>query len=271
MKSHVGHPVAAPRPGSDADSPAPDGRSRRRRPSLSNVVKDLILNELILNGAIAPGERLPTEAELCERYDVSRITVRAALRSLRDAGYIDVRQGLGSTVLPRANTLATGLDQLSSLEVLAAADGDQLASEDVEIEEVELAADDAAKLSLPAGNRALVVRRVKILHNTRVAYIVDYIPEGVLDFDLVRREFSGSVLDVLLSHPELQVEYADATLTAIGAGQRLAGLLQVPVGTPVLNLEEITLTRSGRAVNLSKCWMLPNYFSFTLRRRRGHS
>ncbi|MEO3781144.1 GntR family transcriptional regulator [Micromonospora sp. B11E3] len=235
------------------------------------MVKDFILNDLILNGVIASGERLPTEAELCERYDISRITVRAALRSLRDAGYIDVRQGLGSTVLPRANTLATGLDQLSSLEVLAAVDGGQLSSVDVEIEEVALTADEAAKLSLTAGERALVVRRVKILRGARVAYIVDYIPEGVLDFDQVRNEFAGSVLDVLLDHTELEVEYADANLTAIGAGEQLAGLLHVPAGTPVLGLEEVTLTRSGRAVNLSKCWMLPTFFDFRLRRRRGNS
>lgn len=270
MKS-TDHLGATGRPAADSAPPLPSQKGRRPRPSLSNVVKDLILNELILNGVIAPGRRLPTEAELCERYDVSRITVRAALRSLRDAGYIDVRQGLGSTVLPRANTLATGLDQLSSLEVLAAADGGQLSSADVEIEEIDLPADDAAKLSLAAGERALVVRRVKVLRGARVAYIVDYIPAGVLDFDLVRREFSGSVLDVLLDHAELHVEYADATLTAIGAGDRLAGLLGVPVGAPVLGLEEVTLTRSGRAVNLSKCWMLPAHFNFTLRRRRGNS
>ena len=267
MKS-ADHSGAVSRPATDSGSPLPSQKSRRSRPSLSNMVKDLILNELILPGVIAPGERLPTEAELCGRYDVSRITVRAALRSLRDAGYIDVRQGLGSTVLPRANTLATGLDQLSSLEVLAAA---ELSSAEVEIEEVALTVEDAAKLSLPAGEPALVVRRVKVLRGARVAYIIDYLPEGVLDFDLVRREFAGSVLDVLLDHAELQVEYADATLTAIGAGERLAGLLHVPVGTPVLGLEEVTLTRSGRAVNLSKCWMLPTHFNFTLRRRRGHS
>lgn len=270
MKSHTDRTVATMHPAPDSDLPLADKKSRRPRSSLSNMVKDLILNELILNGVIAPGERLPTEAELCERYDVSRITVRTALRSLRDAGYIDVRQGLGSTVLPRADTLSTGLDQLSSLEVLAAGKG-PLSSAEVQIEEVDLSPDDAPKLSLPAGARALVVRRVKVLGGARVAYIVDYVPDGVLDFELIRREFSGSVLDVLLSHPELQVEYADATLTAIGAGQALAGLLHVPAGTPVLSLEEITLTRSGRAVNLSMCWMLPMFFNCTLRRRRGHN
>lgn len=242
-----------------------------RRPSLSNTVKDLILDELILNGAVGPGELMPTEAELCARYAVSRITVRSALRSLSDAGYIDVRQGRGSTVLPRATTLATGLDRLSSLEALAETRGGALSSDQVEIVEVSLDAEDAGKLGLEAGAVALAVRRVKLLGGVPIAWIADYIPEGVIPFDQIRDEFTGSVLDVLMDHAELQVEYADATLDAVAADRKLARLLGVKAGAPLLSLEEVTLTRSGRPIDLSKCWMIPQHFSCTVRRRRGQS
>lgn len=243
-------------------------RTGGRRPSLSNTVRDQILADLILNGAVAPGERLPTEAELCERYEVSRITVRAAMRSLRDTGYIDVRQGIGSTVLPRAKALASGLDQLSSLDSLAT-DHNGLSTAAVEIDEVPLNEDLATQFSLPAGTPTLVIRRVKMYQGTPVAWIVDYVPEGFIAFETLRNEFSGSVLDVLLDHRELQVEYSDATLTAIPAGRELAERLHVAVGTPVISLAEVTLTRSGEAINVSHCWMLPEHFRFTLRRRRG--
>jgi DNA-binding GntR family transcriptional regulator len=173
--------------------------------------------------------------------------------------------------MPRADTLASGLDQLTSLESLAEANGGNLSSTDVEIEEISLDADTAGKMSVEPGTVALVVRRVKILRDARVAWIVDYIPAGVLPFGQIRAEFTGSVLDLLLNHPELQVEYADANLTAMPADRTLAKRLDVRTGTPVLSLEEVTLTRSGRAVNLSQCWMLPDYFNFTLRRRRGHN
>jgi GntR family transcriptional regulator len=244
---------------------------RRTRPSLSTTVKERILSELILNGAVAPSERMPTEAELCERYEVSRITVRAALRSLRDAGYIDVRQGLGATVLPRAQTLASGLDQLLSLESQAAANGDVLTSADMLFTQLGLDSETAAKLSLAPGTLALEVRRVKLLRGVRAAWIVDYVPEGVLPFTTLQEEFGGSVLDVLMAHRELEVEYSDASLTAIPAGAALAKRLAVRPGTPVVSLEEVTLTRAGTAINLSECWMLPQYFSLSLRRRRGLS
>lgn len=47
---------------------------------------------------LAPGERLPSENELAEEFDVSRITVRQALASLADEGYVHRRHGAGTFV-----------------------------------------------------------------------------------------------------------------------------------------------------------------------------
>ncbi len=262
--------MARGRAAADATSRTTPAVGRPSRQSLSNTVRAQILTDLIISGVVAPGERMPTEADLCERYAVSRITVRAALRSLSDAGYIDIRQGLGSTVLPRAETLVQGLDQLSSLDSLAA-DQNSLTTAEVDIEEVALDEAIAKQMGLDAGIATLVVRRLKLHRGTPVAWIVDYVPAGFLPFDVLRSEFTGSVLDVLLAHDELQVEYSDATLTALPADRQLARRLAVKVGTPVINLEEVTLGRSGQAVNVSHCWMLPEHFNFTLRRRRGRS
>lgn len=62
---------------------------------------DALRND-IANGVHAVGDRLPTEDALCRRFDVSRHTVREALRALRGEGLIASRQGAGTTVLRRA-------------------------------------------------------------------------------------------------------------------------------------------------------------------------
>jgi GntR family transcriptional regulator len=56
------------------------------------------LAERITSGKVSVGKLLPTEAELCRRYRVSRYTAREALRQLRDAGLISRRPGAGTMV-----------------------------------------------------------------------------------------------------------------------------------------------------------------------------
>jgi GntR family transcriptional regulator len=58
----------------------------------------LVLQDEIARGALAAGDPLPTEQELCDQFGVSRITVRRALTDLAGRGYITRRQGVGSFV-----------------------------------------------------------------------------------------------------------------------------------------------------------------------------
>jgi DNA-binding FadR family transcriptional regulator len=64
---------------------------------LSDAVVATIQSD-ILAGEYAPGDRLPTETELCEQLGVSRSVVRDALRSLSSLGLVVVRHGYGIEV-----------------------------------------------------------------------------------------------------------------------------------------------------------------------------
>src|SRR5262249_6424696 len=59
------------------------------------------LKEEIFGGVYPVGSQLPTEDELCERFSVSRYTVREALRRLREDNVVSSRQGAGTVVVPR--------------------------------------------------------------------------------------------------------------------------------------------------------------------------
>ena len=70
------------------------------RPASQQIAN--VLRAAILTRRFAPGERLPSQYDLAERYDVARETVKAALRILRDERLVVSRQGSGAYV--RAQT-----------------------------------------------------------------------------------------------------------------------------------------------------------------------
>lgn len=88
----------------------------------SHVIVDQIKG-LIRDGSLQPGDRLPTERDLCQRLGVSRVTVREALRVLEATGLIQVRLGAhGGSFLtsPSAEVVGANLAQLLSLSPLTA-------------------------------------------------------------------------------------------------------------------------------------------------------
>jgi GntR family transcriptional repressor for pyruvate dehydrogenase complex len=95
--------------------PAAFARARRVR-SFDAVLDQL--REAILSGRIRPGERLPSERELCEAFGVGRPTLREALRSLEAVGMIEVRSGKSGgsyAVTPSESTLGDALAALVNL------------------------------------------------------------------------------------------------------------------------------------------------------------
>jgi GntR family transcriptional repressor for pyruvate dehydrogenase complex len=59
---------------------------------ISALIVDQV-RALIREGKLSPGDRLPPEREMCERFDVSRVTVREALRVLEASGLVEIRVG----------------------------------------------------------------------------------------------------------------------------------------------------------------------------------
>jgi len=93
--------------GPSASAPASEGANganlprwpRRPQRLATAVVSDLA--DRIVAGEVASGAPLPGEPVLCERFGVSRITVREAVKALEAMRLVEVRQGSGTTVRPR--------------------------------------------------------------------------------------------------------------------------------------------------------------------------
>ncbi|WP_415182425.1 FadR/GntR family transcriptional regulator [Phaeovulum sp.] len=87
-----------------------------KRKALSTVVADSLLAQ-IQSGQLAPGTQLPTEAELCVQFEVSRTVIREAVARLRHEGLVIPQQGRGVFVseAPQPSTFSIPQEALSTL------------------------------------------------------------------------------------------------------------------------------------------------------------
>ena len=83
-------------PGPDGHGPPPSAAARRPRGLVNGVVTGL--GDDIRAARVRPGERLPTEADIMRRFDVSRTVVREALSRLQAGGLVHTRHGIGTFV-----------------------------------------------------------------------------------------------------------------------------------------------------------------------------
>lgn len=114
------------RAGKKAPSPPaePDLFNRVSAGRISGIIVEQI-RLLMRQGQLKPGDRLPPERDLCERFGVSRVTVREALRMLESSGLVEIRVGArgGAFVTaPSGNRVGEGLTDLLTLSVISAAD-----------------------------------------------------------------------------------------------------------------------------------------------------
>lgn len=98
-----------------------------RRPVTSTKLTQAVadhLRTLIHRGEVGPAERLPPERELAEQLGVARISLREAIKQLRDEGYVEVRRG------------ATGGTYVTELSQPAAAWRARMRTQDGEIDDL---------------------------------------------------------------------------------------------------------------------------------------
>ncbi len=185
------------------------------------------LRRQIVAGDLASGAVLPSEAELAGSYDVSRVTVRKALEVLRDDGLVASRQGYGWFVA--SDTVRQSLGALSTLEGQLSDQGRVPERRVVSFGFVE---DD------------LVVMRVNLADGRPFALVTVWCPAD-LGSSLSRDDVESATFYELLP---VEFDHATQSIGAALADDRDAELLEVPVGSPMLVVERVSVDTDGRNV-----------------------
>ena len=205
---------------------------------------ELALETAIERGRLSPGDRLPAERELAERYGVSRMTLRQALGSLELRGRLVRSKGrYGGTFVAEPKLELTGTsalsDQLRGLGLAAGARVLSACERDAAPDEAEL------------GRRVYAIERVRLANGEPVAlergaYSVDAFP-GMLDGAL-----EGSLYDLIRARYDAVPVRAHERLEPALAQPGEAAPLGIEPGAPVMLVERTAYSATGRPVEHSR-------------------
>lgn len=215
------------------------------------------------------GQRLPSEPDLAKQLGVSRATLREAMRSFETQGLIRRRQGSGTFVVGKMQTLDSGLEVLESLDTIAKRMGLEVSISDLSIEMLDSDAELASCLNIRVGARVTRVRRVIRADHRPVAYLVDTLSEDILQPKDLPSDFNGSVLDFLLSRGD-SLTTSRANVSAIGATADVAKQLEIQRGDVLLHFNSQLFSAEGSVVDYSLSYFIPGYFHFHIVRRVGN-
>lgn len=241
----------------------PIPRRRPKRPLQADIVRDG-LRRAILSGEFPPQSVIPNEAQLCVRFEVSRATIREAVRGLVEEGYLVRHQGSGTYVTDRPllrNSLDVNFSYTAYLESL----GIRATRRVLGVWRGPAGKLVAERLHAPSHDLVVEVRRVRTADDRPAIFSIDVLPDEIVR-DAPDEVFGGSLYAFLASvgHP---VAHGEAILAPAVADEGLATVLDVPLGTLLLRVEQVDVDVNGRRVMFSREWHVPSVIELSCFRR----
>jgi GntR family transcriptional regulator len=220
----------------------------------------------IRRGRVRSGDVLPSESKLCERFQVSRITVRQALRELQLEGLVLPKQGKGTFV--QSGAIEHELGEFHTLTEVLARHGYPREVELLAFTEARPPRAIAEDLELGEADRCVLVKRRHLMARRPVALTVMYFPASIVG-GWRAAEFEAKTIYELAAEHELGPVDGRRVITASRAVADVANALDLDVGDPVLLVRSRSKLASGTPLESSAFYFHPGRYSFLFSFARG--
>lgn len=216
----------------------------------------------ILNDTYQQGEKIPTEPELSEQYNVSRITVRKAVEELVKEGYLIKQQGKGTFVsLPKIDRK---IEHVMGFTAACQANGFTSHSEVTKTEVMKGDADLRKALQLEKDEKVLYIQRKRFAGDSPLMLENNYYPFNRYSF-LLDETLDGSLYDLLREKYEIFPNQSGKTTLEIAlADEEQARLLETSIGKPLFYMNAVIYDQHGHPVHAGKQYIIGDRYQFTL-------
>jgi len=237
-------------------------KSAPRHQQISDHLRSDIKNKEFL-----PGDKLPSEKRLCDYFDVSRITVRQALKALENEGLIFKKQGLGAFV--SEDDEKQTLVQLTDFSEDMRRAGFKSSSKLIRFKKVSPVLEINTILELPPSSPLIRLDRVRLGNGKPIAFDITWLPGSygqlLLDEDLTNK----TIYQILEDTYSIPISAGKYKFTAIIADEYIAKHLNIDVGSPIFEIDRCSRTTAGKKVYFQKRYNNPEYISYEIELFRG--
>ena len=220
--------------------------TRKKGPLYLQVKK--IVKDRILHGVYPLGGHIPSEPQLEQEFNVSKMTVRNAIRELADEGYVEKKSGIGTIVL--TNTPVTRLSKGKRFTELLVEEGHRLEKRLLKVGNERLLP--GTELHGLLGPEAIRIERLYVLDDQPYIHIQHYLAAATLSgAEPEAGEPAFESLYDLLEEQDIVLDNFRDAFSVGPASAETARLLGVTIGTPLLVRLRRTFDVDGQLVEYS--------------------
>ena len=216
----------------------------------------------IASGVWKAGECISSERELCEIYDVSRMTIRQAIGELVQEGVLTRKKGKGTFVCEQK---VNQKDMMSFTEMIKQS-GRSLETKVVEFEIIDTPEDIQDVFIL---DRLYKISRKRIVDNECIAVETVYIPVDYCGH-LNKEMLEGSLYKVLEGFGYI-ITNSNSSIVAVNVDDEIRKILECEIDTPILKVVSKTFTNTDKLLFLEEAFYKSDKFTLqvNISRREG--
>ena len=231
--------------------------------ALHAYIKEDLLNR-IKSGTYKVGDRIPTELELCRNFNVSRTTVRTALKQLTIEGYLVRKQGNGTFVAEQKvkQTLSHTVNRYSDQ---IAVQGKKAEISLVSIQVIPATEFLTQVLNVTINDPIQRIERVRKANGEPTQFEIAYVP-WTLAPGITKEHAETSLYDTLKTHYHLQIAKTTEHVEIAFPDERVAHLLEYKEGLPCFYIETVAEDAEGSVLEYSRSYFRGDKTNFVISR-----
>lgn len=223
--------------------------------------------ELIRDEGLKPGDKLPTEAQLTDRFKISRPALREALKLLEQDDIIYVTHGRGRFVSAMsAVQVERPITVFESVTDMTRHYGYSTSNKVLSISEETPDKVVRERLRLGPKDRVIRLERLRLQNDVPILYCVDFIPRSLIPAKLYDIDWSGSLLDLMEQYRQ-RPRMSAATVSAVMLPDDVIERNDLRDFGPALKIVETCFNAAGEPVNHAIDYHRGSHFSFSLVRK----